>query len=89
MTRIAVLVVLSCGTSMAAEGRFVVPKMVGQPGVQSFVGRTGWVDAYHSGYGRGVSARVREDATFTLPEPPNMAALPFPFAFSSPASASV
>jgi len=73
-----VVAVLSCAVmalvwpraSAAADGRFTIPYVTGRPGTQPFAGHPGWVDAYVAGNGEGVFARVGDDATFSLPQPP-------------------
>jgi hypothetical protein len=61
-------VVIAAGQAPAAENRFTIPFVSGQPGSQPFEGHPGWVDVCQAGNSEGVGARVGEDARFTVPE---------------------
>ena len=61
--------VVGCSAALAGQGRFTIPYVTGQPGVQPFTGHLGWVDAYPAGHGKGTFARIGSDASFNLPKP--------------------
>jgi len=64
-----IAIALWCGADAAGQNTFTVPYVTGRPGSQPFAGHPGWVDAYHAGNGEGISARIGDDARFSLPKP--------------------
>jgi hypothetical protein len=63
------ILILAAAPAFALEGRILVPYVTGHPETHVFTGHPGWVDAYYPGTGGGISARIDEDGTFTLPDP--------------------
>lgn len=61
---------LSHPAVFAGQGSFTIPFVTGRPGTQPFRGHPGWVDAYPAGNGKGVFARVDDQASFNLPDAP-------------------
>lgn len=53
----------------AEQGRIVLPRIEGREGLQVFAGHPGWVDVYHKGYCKTVSARIQPDGSFELSKP--------------------
>ncbi|MBI4578914.1 MAG: hypothetical protein HY718_04375 [Planctomycetes bacterium] len=63
---------LSVGTlreALAAQGVLTIPTISGRPERQPFAAHLGWIDAYVPGSQRSISARLKTDATFELPDP--------------------
>ncbi len=56
--------------TIAGQGTLTIPFVTGRPGTQPFKGHPGWVDAYPAGNGKGVFARIDDNASFNLPDAP-------------------
>ncbi|MBI4582025.1 MAG: hypothetical protein HY718_20175 [Planctomycetes bacterium] len=78
--RFAAVIALHLLASTSREARaaqvvLTVPIVSGRPERQPFTGHPGWIDGYAPGSERSVSARLKPDATFDLPDPQQPMAL--------------
>jgi len=70
--------VMSCLANLnvrAADGRITIPFITGRPGVQTFTGHPGWIDAFHPNKALGFSGRIGNDGRFKLADPGGPVAL--------------